>query len=183
MQISESEYEELKAKLVAAEQKNATLSDEVTALKATKENLIQQLEWFRKQFFGKKSEKHLPTNPEALMPSLFGDQLTEAEQAQIAAEAEKLNKQVTKAVREKSSTRKKIDTIDTSKLEVKEIIIEPEGVNHEEYVRFGEETSDKLIYVKAHVYIERTIRPKYVLKSHLQIKSPEQQTFIVIVYT
>ncbi len=176
MQISESEYEELQR--LRAE--NATLSDEVTALKATKENLSQQLEWFRKQFFGKKSEKHLPINPDALMPSLFGDQLSEKEQAEIAAEAEKLTKQITKAVREKSSTRKKIDTIDTSKLEVKEIIIEPEmEINSDEYVRFGEEVSDKLIYVKAHVYIERTIRPKYVLKSHLQIKNPEQQTFIV----
>ncbi|MFI3281776.1 MAG: hypothetical protein R3Y44_07395 [Rikenellaceae bacterium] len=161
MQISESEYENAK-------------------LKGTNQNLTQQLEWLRKQFFGKKSEKHLPINPDALMPSLFGDQLTEKEQAEIAAEAEKLTKQIAKAVREKSTKRKKVDTIDTSKLEVKEIIVEPEvEINSEEYVRFGEETSDKLIYVKAHVYIERTIRPKYVLKSHLQIKNPEQQTFIV----
>ena len=173
MQISEIEYQELKAKLAASEK-------EVTKLKAAKESLTQQLEWFRKQFFGRKSEKHLPPNPDALMPSLFGDQLTEKEQAQIACEAEKINKQITKAVREKSSKRKKIDTIDTSKLEVREIIIEPEvEINSDEYVRFGEETTDKLIYVKAHVYIERTIRPKYVLKSHLQIKNPEQQTFIV----
>ncbi len=175
MQISESKYDELQR--LRAEK--AMLAAEVEKLKGKNETLIQQLKWFRKQFFVKKSEKHLPTNPDALMPSLFGDHLTESEQVQIAAEVEKLNKQVTKAVREKSSTRKKIDTIDTSKLEVKEIIIEPKSVNQEEYVRFGEQTSDKLIYVKAHVYIERTIRPKYVLKSHLQIKSPEQQTFIV----
>ena len=165
MQISQEEYEELQR-----------LRVEIELLKAAKEDLTQQLEWFRKQFFGKKSEKHLPVNPDALMPSLFGDQLTEAEQVEVAREAEKLDKQVTKAVREKSNTRKKVDTIDTSKLEVREVVIEPEGVNGEEYVRFGEEVSDKLIYVKAHVYIERTIRPKYVLKSHLQIKNPEQQT-------
>ena len=113
------------------------------------------------------------------MPSLFGDQLTQAEQAEIALHAENLTKQITKAVRENSSKRKKVDAIDTSKLEVKEIIIEPKEVDNAEYVRFGEEVSDKLIYVKAHVYIERTIRPKYVLKSHLQINNPEQQTFIV----
>ena len=112
------------------------------------------------------------------MPSLVGDQLTEAEQAEVAREAEKLDKQVTKAVREKSNTRKKVDTIDTSKLEVKEVVIEPEEVNNDEYVRFGEEVSEKLVYVKAHVYVERTIRPKYVLKSHLQIKNPEQSLYL-----
>lgn len=186
MQVSKDEHQEFKDKIESLEREKAILETEKSALQkqtselqAIKQNLTQQLEWFRKQLFGKKSEKHLPINPDALMPSLFGDQLTEDEQVEIARESEKRTKQITKAVREKSSKRKKVATIDTSKLEVKEIVIEPEGVDHTQYDRFGEQVSDKLIYVKAHVYIERTIRPKYVLKSHLQIKNPEQQTFIV----
>ena len=39
--------------------------------------------------------------------------------------------------------------------------------------------TDKLIYVPSRIYIERTIRPRYVLKSHMQIKDVDKRVFII----
>ena len=142
-------------------------------------SLENSIEWFRKQLFGQKSEKNLPIDPNALTPGLFDDLLSEQEQEALSKEAEKIDEKITKTITVKVSSRKKVNAIDTSKLEVVETVVEPENINLDEYVRLGEEVTDKLIHIPAKIYIQRTIRPQYVLKSSLQIENPEQQTFII----
>lgn len=154
-----------------------TLAEEYTKKISALES---QLEWLRKQLFGKKSEKKLPTDPTALIPGLFDDYLTEEEQAQISAATEELNKEIEQGIIIEKHTRKKRTdnrTLDTSKLEIVEKILIPEGLDLSQYVEIDRENTDKLIFVPAKLYIERTIRPRYVLKSHLQIQSPEQKAF------
>ena len=141
-------------------------------------SLENSLDWFRKQLFGKKSEKKLPLNPNALQPSLFPDLLSEEEKSTLEKESQQEEEKVTKMISVSSSKRKKINTIDTSKLPVKEVVIEPTDINTDEYTRLGEEVSEKLIYEPSMIYVERTIRPKYVLKSSLQIENPDKQVFI-----
>ena len=156
--------------------------DEVISDKDLKiESLEHQLYLLRKQIFGKKSEKNLPLNPEELRPTLFDEVLTDEERAEIETAQAKLNQEIESTLEDvKPHKRKKRDsnrTIDTSKLEVEEIEVVPEGINLADYTIIDTEVSDKLIFVPSRIYIERTIRPRYVLKSHLQIKNPEQKAF------
>ena len=55
----------------------------------------------------------------------------------------------------------------------------PEGVNPEEYTEIGVETTDRIAIRPAVMYIERTVRHKFVLKSSLQIDNPDRQTFMI----
>lgn len=121
------------------------------------------------------SQTNLPLDPNALTPGLFDELLSEQEQALIAQEASNLEEKITKTIIVTVSSRKKVHSLDTSKLEVKEIIIEPTDIDTGQYTRLGEEITDKLIHIAARIYVERTIRPKYVLKSSLQIQNPEQR--------
>ena len=174
------ENEVLAKEATGLAQEKEVLSDTVAELNQTLSSVKSQLEWFRKQMFGKKSEKNLPLNPDDLLPGLFDDYLTEEERARITAEAEALNAELEADITVEKHTRKrKVQrTLDISKLEVKTLPeILPEGVNLEDYVRISEEVTDKIIYEPAKMYIERTIRPRYVLKSNLQIQDPEKQAF------
>ena len=143
-------------------------------------SLESQLEWFRKQMFGKKSEKHLPVDPTALIPGLFDDYLSAEELDEIAASTAQLDAELTETITIDKHTRtKRVNhrTLDTSKLEVIENIILPEDIALENYTEIDREITDKVIFVPAKLYIERTIRPRYVLKSQLQIQNPDQKAF------
>ena len=144
--------------------------------------LEDQLIWFRKQIFGSKSEKRLPLNPVDLMPSLFDALLTDEQKSGIQVEAQRLNNEIEEAITVENHIRKKREknrTLDTSKLEVVEKVVTPEGVDLDDYVVIDKEVTDKLIYVRSRIYIERTIRPRYVLKSHMQITDVDKRVFII----
>ena len=74
-------------------------------------SLEQILYKLRHQMYGKKSEKNLPTDPNALMPSLFGDELSEQEKKEIEKEAQKEEEKLTKTITVTVSKRKKINRI------------------------------------------------------------------------
>jgi transposase len=73
-----------------------TLSDEVAALKLDNEQLKRQLDWFKKQLFGSKSEQRLLENPDQpLLTGLTGDpvpRLPAQEKQKISYERGKANK-------------------------------------------------------------------------------------------
>ena len=74
---------------------------------------------------------------------------------------------------------RKNNAIDTSNLRVDVEIIKPENIDLTKYKQRGEEISDELIFQPAEIYIKRTIRPKYVLKSSLQIENPNEKAFVI----
>lgn len=52
----------------------AALTDEITALKSDVKQLNRQLDWFKKQLFGSKSEKRVLDNPDQpLLTGLTGE--------------------------------------------------------------------------------------------------------------
>lgn len=143
-------------------------------------NLESQLEYFRKQLFVKKSEKNLPVDPNVLIPGLFDDLLTEEEKANIAEATAKLDAEITQTITVTKNIKKREQhrTLDTSSLEIVELPeIVPENIDLDLYVVIEREITDKLIHIPAKIYIERTIRPRYVLKSHLQIQDPMKKAF------
>lgn len=150
----------------------------ITEKDATIHDLEYQLYWLRKKVFGKMSEKRLPLDPSALSePSLFGDELSAEERAALEREAEREREDAAKTVKVAEHERKVRKPIDTSRLEVKEIHLHPEGINPDEYTELAPEVSDKLVFVPARMYVERTIRHKYVLKSSLQTADPDREAF------
>lgn len=165
--------------------KDAILSENEKKLVEKQERistLEDQLIWLRRQIFGKKSEKHLPTMPDLLIPGLFDELLSEEEKVAIEIETQKLNSEIEESITVDKHVRKKRvnnRTLDISKLEVVENTITPDDVNLDDYIIIGSEITDKLVYVPAKIYVERTIRPRYVLKSHLQIKELEREVFVI----
>ena len=113
--------------------------------------LESQLDWLRKKVFGKMSEKRLPENPME-EPTLFDDILSETESVAIDIQKAKDEEVVTRTivVRTKRENRK---AIDTSKLQVEEEHIYPEGINEEEYTELEPEVTDSLAIRPAEVYI------------------------------
>lgn len=153
-------------------EKEVALKDEKIA------SLEYQLYWLRKKVHGRMSEKNLPLDPTVLEePTLFGDELSEQERADLNAAAQKELDDASKTVKVAEHERKVRKPIDTSKLEVKEVHLYPEGINLDDYAELTPEVSDKLVLVPAQMYVERTVRHKYVLKSNLQIEDPDRQSF------
>ena len=159
-------------------EKIASLDKEVSSGLEKIASLEYQLYWLRKKVLGKMSEKRLPLDPSALNePTLFGDELSEEERTNLQKEADKEIEDATKTIKVAEHERKARKAIDTSKLEVKEVHLRPKGINTEEYTELAPEISDKLVLVPAQMYVERTIRHKYVLKSNLQIQDPDRPAF------
>lgn len=140
--------------------------------------LENQLYWLRKKVFGKMSEKRLPLDPSVLdKPSLFGDEMSEQERNALNAATAKELSDIDRTVKVAEHERKVRKAIDTSKLEVREMHVYPEGINLDEYTEMEPEISDKLALIPAQMYIERTVRHKFVLKSSLQVENPERKAF------
>ena len=169
--------------IISDNEKNIAKSEEVLAKKQERISILEdQLMWLHKHIFGVKSEKRLPLNPVDLMPSLFDALLSDEQERALQVEAQRLNSEIEEAIAVEKHIRKKRDknrTLDASKLEIVEKVITPEGVDLDEYVVIDKEVTDKLIYVPSRIYIERTIRPRYVLKSHMQIKDVDKRVFII----
>ena len=67
-EISQLNRQQIEALLAQQVEQNASLSEKISSLQ-------QQLDWFKRQFFGRKSEKPLIDNPS--QASLFGDSLAD----------------------------------------------------------------------------------------------------------
>ena len=139
----------------------------------------QQLEWFRKQMYGKRSEKHLPIDAGMLELPLFKNDIDPQEQARIDAAIAKDEANLEKTVTVAAHERKVRKPVDTSKLEVREEHLYPEEIAGKEsdYTELDPEVTDSLEIIPAQVYIRRIVRHKFVLKSSLQTASPERKAF------
>lgn len=153
-----SEVDELSNKIVGLE----TI---VADLEAKTIDLQSQLDWFRKQIFGKKSEKTISIEDQNQL--LFGGIETEP-----ADPKDKPVKGHTRKTRAKDSETIRIP--DNTPIE-KQIIdlpeeqkIDPEG---NPLVKIGEEITSKLAHKPGSYYIKQTIRPKYA--------TPDQSIIVV----
>lgn len=161
-------------------QKFEEKSAEYEALNEKYSKALRELDWLRRKVFGKMSEKHLPSDPSVLEPSLFDEQLTEEEQKSIDEEIARDEERKAKTITVKGHTREvRTPVLDTSKLEVRETHIYPEGINPDEYDEIGTEVSERIAIEPARMYIERTVRHKMVLKTKLQTEFPEKPVFAV----
>lgn len=135
--------------------------------------------WSRKKLFGKMSEKNLPLDPSVLAPTLFDMSLSEEDRAALEAEVKKMEERNAKVIEVKSHKREVRKPVMRKDLPVDETHIYPDGINLDEYAEIGVETTDRIAIRPAVMYIDRTVRHKFVLKSSLQVEDPDKETFII----
>ncbi len=182
----ESERQRLTAEKARLEALAEKLGLDYQALEAKAEkmqsvidSLQNMMAWFRKKMFGSMSEKNLPLDPSVLEPTLFDMSLPEDEQAALDAEVKKMEEENAKVIEVKSHKREVRKPVMRKDLPVEETHIYPEGINLDEYTEIGVETTDRIAIRPAVMYIDRTIRHKFVLKSSLQVEEPDKQTFVI----
>ena len=175
----EEESCRLRSEKTRLEEEGRKLKLEKDKMQGVIDSLQNQMAWLRKKLFGSMSEKRLPMSPSVLEPTLFDMPLPEEEQAALDAEVKKMEEQNAKTIEVKSHKREVRKPVMRKDLPVEETHIYPDGINLEEYTEIGVETTDRIAIRPAVMYIDRTVRHKFVLKSSLQIKEPEKQTFII----
>ena len=142
----------------------------------SKDNRIAYLE---QQLYGSRSEKRLPINPDALQLSLFSTEIDVQEQQRLDASIAKDEERRERLLKVDGYERKVRKPIDTSKLEVREEHIYPDGINPDDYNEVEPLITESLVLVPQKMYIRRIVRHKYVLKTSLQQAYPERQVFEV----
>ena len=153
--------------------KKAELEDALTSLKA-------QIAWLRRKVFGSSMSEKLPKNAADLEPTLFDTQLPEEEQEKLDAEVKEMEERNAKLIEVKAHRREVRKPVLSGTLPVKESHIYPEGVkDNPDYVEIGTEVTDKLAVIPGQLYVQRDVRHKFVLRSDLQVKDPDRQTFVI----
>lgn len=121
------------------------------------ENLQEQLDWFKRQVFGKRSEKIIDTYPE--QPTLFDldafFKLEEPPKKQIEAHSRKTPSKDSNKIafpEDLPVTRIIIDLSEQEKIC---------PITNKPLVKIGEEISQKLAYKTGSYFIKEFIRPKY----------------------
>lgn len=163
---------ELEKRLADKDSRIADLDRKIVS----KDNRIAYLE---QQLYGSRSEKHLPINPDALQLSLFATEIDPQEQQRLDAAIAKDEDRREKLLKVDGYERKVRKPIDTSKLEVREEHIYPEGIIPDDYNEVEPLVTESLVLVPQKMYIRRIVRHKYVLKAVLQQSDPERQIFEV----
>ena len=169
--------------LIEENKKLAAQVEKLIAEKVELENTVSSLksmmDWFRKKLFGKMSEKNLPLDPSVLEPTLFDMSLSEEGRAALEAEVKKMEEQNAKVIEVKSHKREVRKPVMRKDLPVEETHIYHDGINLDESAEIGVETTDRIAIRPAVMYIDRTVRHKFVLKSSLQVEDPDKETFII----
>jgi len=155
---------------------NAKQAEQLLAMQQKIDQLLSQIAWFTRQFFGKKSEKlaHLDPNQLSLFEAAAIEQqrLEEIEAARIAAQREIDTRAVEK--NRQRSNRKLLEN-----LPVVEVVIEPESVDMENYKRIGEERTRTLEFEPGKLFVKEIVRPKYGLKDNITPAAAGQASVII----
>lgn len=175
----QSELAKLQNEVRSLQEEGLRKDRKMEQMQSVIDSLRSMMAYFRKRLFGSMTEKHLPLDPSVLQPTLFDMPLPEEERKALDAEVKKMEEQNARTIEVKSHRREVRKPVMRDDLPVEETHVYPEGVNLEEYTEIGVETSDRIAIRPAVMYIERTIRHKFVLKSSLQVENPDRQTFVI----
>ncbi len=156
------------------------LKDANNAKDATIADLTRQVDYWKKRYFGRMSEKkHLPLDPDQL--SLFADddlaQMAPGEKAALEEEAKAQEETIEKAIKPKANDRPRRKKLDLTGLPVVETHLWPEGTTGADgrlldaFVEIGSETSDTIEKIPASVYVNRVVRHKVIARAHMALEA------------
>ena len=155
-----------------------TFEERIKQLEAENVALKNRVAYLEQQLYGKRSEKHLPINPDALQLSLFAKPIDPQEQQRLDAEIAKEEAKREKLIHVIEHDRVARKCIDTSKLEVREEHVYPQVDNLDDYREIGEpEVTDSLVLIPQQMYIRRIIRHKFILKKEAENADPDRRMF------
>lgn len=132
-------------------EQSALLSEQSEVIK----NLQAQLAWFKRQTFGKKSEKYAADN----QPSLFsaeelGDITTTTPQAEVVETV--VHRKTQKGVKKTRESWENLPVLETR-------VLEPKNVDTNRYRRIGEEVTYQVGFEPGKLFRIAIVRPKYGL--------------------
>ena len=176
----ESNITSLESNITSLETNVTTLETDVTKLESHISNLEYELTWLRKKLFGKMSERFINSDPDSRQLDIFGEQLSDKEKEELEKAASQEQKLIASTLTTKTSRTPRKD-ISLENLRVEETVIDPEGINPEEYVCIGSDVTNKLAYKPAEFYVKRIIRRKFALKnqSEQQSEGKERPTILI----
>jgi transposase len=168
--------ESLQEQLLREQQINASQAESILQLTNRINELLSQIAWFNRQFFGRKSEKlaHLDPNQRTLFDEVLPPQPTaeELESArQVAVE------QIAVSAVDKKKERRQRKLLED--LPVIEVVIEPQDIDLDKYKRIGEERTRTLEFEPGRLYVKEVIRPKYGLRDNTAL--PEEGRSSVLI--
>lgn len=154
------------------DQQIAVLEQEKFQLEGENARIKEELAWFRRQIFGQKRERFVPSDPAQLQMNL-GVQSSDSSAAELEQISYQRRKKKTKA---KPSGRKPWPA------DLPRLVIEifPEVDDSENYHIIGHEITEELEYQPERLYVKQYRRPKLMRKQQVmeQDEAPEPQ-FVV----
>ena len=166
---------QLALKMAALELKTAELSQKTTELSQREAELVilkaenlkmeQELLYFKRVIFGKKSERFIPQDPNQLCLNFNAQAQLKEETPDIKPVLEEIGQE--SDIRRKrvlSQKRKPVRQAIPENIERIERVIEPLIDNLSDMVRIGEDVKEVLHYKPGTLWVERIIRPIYRLK-------------------
>ncbi len=156
--------------LVRAEKKNERYEAVIKEKDDKIKQLTDQLAWYRRKFWKASSEKFIPQDPNQRRIDFDGLDVLPQEKAVM----ESAEKEIISYERKKPEKLKKqpVRLPLPDYLRREKEVIEPEGID-QNWVRIGEEITEKLEYKPGELYVHQIIRPVYVLKKELQQQREE----------
>ena len=158
---------------------NTRQSEQLTNLQQRIDQLLAQLAWFTRQYFGRKSEKlaHLDPNQLSIFESLTGEQqrLEAIEAAREKAETQIIaSTRKTVTPKTERANRQLLD-----KLPVVRVVVEPDSVDMEHYKQIGSESTRTIEFEPGKLYVKETVYPKYGLKDNTYVPAEGQSGVIM----
>ncbi|GHT71100.1 transposase [Bacteroidia bacterium] len=159
---------------------NSKQHEEITSLRMELQRLSAQIAWFTRQMFGRKSEKLGVFDPNQLALNFEGQQvdLIQQDVALEAAREVAESEIAPMPSRQENKTERKNRKL-LENLPVVEIVLEPEGIDHEKYIRIGEEHTKTLEFEPGKLYVKDIIRPKYGLRSSTDVSTEKGKGVLI----
>lgn len=159
---------------------NQKQQEEITTLREELQRLNTQIAWFTRQMFGRKSEKLSALDPNQLTLDFDGSvQSIHHEASAIDSARESAENEIARmAVMEKKKPVRRQRKL-LEGLPVVEVVVEPDGIDPEKYIRIGEEHTRTLEFEPGRLYVKDIIRPKYGLRSSVALP-PEEGKGVLI---
>jgi len=145
----------LQAEISLLESKNSLLESE-------KIKLSHELLYYKRLFYGRRSEKRMPTIPHGQLFLPFGEETIAEETPDIKPVVEEIQIESHKRRIKQKETRKTPKRQEIpSDIERRVQVIEPDGINLEEMVKIGTDVREILQYIPGKFYVDRIERPLY----------------------
>jgi transposase len=142
---------------------NQHLQDAIQHLREENIKQAQELLYYKRLFYGRRSEKRMPAVPSGVLFLPFGEESIPEETPDIEPIVEEIQTESRKRKKQVVKSRPKREEIPAD-IERITRVIEPSGVDLSEMIKIGEDVREVLHYIPGKFYVDKVIRPLYKKK-------------------